>query len=443
MKKLKVITILLSTLFFAQRGTAEVKSSLRLVNESFISPLYEATPDTSYRMLSAKFKTAPFSRQTESGAYFDIEGAYAMGAPLMSYLNIRELNYVSVLAPNQRITLGRSVRKWSDLDSRWNLGVWQPLFKWNPLNPSNQGLSGLFWDYENEKLRLTLFSSFFYLPSQGPGFELNQNGEFEKGNPWFNQPPQAIRVMQEVSKIEYHFHKPSEMDIVSQTSIAANAVYEGIHWIGRISAGFKPHNTLAFEYDGLLNISKDKGVLEVYPEVYTHSVFGGDLIYRTSEFRIGMSALVDKPIPQSNSDLELTKPVFQEAVLYSPFIEVKMGSFKMTYDYLKILGGEVSEIGEWARPNGEAISSRYPLYEAHRLGLNFLHPEYSIGGNFITSPLHAMDIIQFESKIQLQKYVVLEMGAQLMKSNDTSSEVSEISHFANNDRVSLGVAYVF
>ena len=79
----------------------------------------------------------------------NLAGAYAVGYPLMSYLNFKEFfinaKLDSTSGQASQIIFGRRLHLWSEAEEEWNLGIFQPQFRWNPIRPSQQGLTGLFW----------------------------------------------------------------------------------------------------------------------------------------------------------------------------------------------------------------------------------------------------------------------------------------------------------
>ncbi|HWU44812.1 MAG TPA: hypothetical protein VN132_15275, partial [Bdellovibrio sp.] len=229
---------------------------MKLFSDSFISPEFEATQKNNYQFVGAQLKTESFS---EDSLRMDISGAVAMGAPLMNYLNITEFYYQNKQSNSESFFIGRKKMLWSELDSRWDLGVWQPVFKWNPLAPEEQGLSGIFWQVDKPLFSFVLFASPLYFPNQGPSFEV-ENGDFTRGNPWFHQPPQSVRIWNEATAMQYRFDQPNETQVVLQNSYGTKISFgEAQNFRTQLSYLYAPDNVLALGYKGSLDLSTLKG----------------------------------------------------------------------------------------------------------------------------------------------------------------------------------------
>jgi hypothetical protein len=302
-------------------AAAEVTSQMRLQSDSFVSPQFNSAPQKNYQFIGAHF----FSDQNKpTDLKIDLRGAYAVGNPLMSHTNLKELAYIIPIGDRQKFSFGRMRDRWSELDRRWNFGVIEPVFKWNALNPESQGLTGLFWEVKDKGYKLSIFGSYLYLPNQGASFEI-KNGEFERLNPWFSSPPSSIRVLNEVSKIEYVFERPKETDVVFQTTYGAKLdLGTDGPYRARGSIFYKPMNFLALGYDGTLDIPKDKGVVEINPQVIFHRVTSLDLAYVEKTYLFGLSVIQDTPTQENVFASKWTKPVFAEAILVSPWVEFKI-----------------------------------------------------------------------------------------------------------------------
>ncbi|WP_347357481.1 hypothetical protein [Bdellovibrio sp.] len=419
---------------------------MRLFSDSFISPTFESAEKTNYQFVGAQIKTDPFS---EDSLKMDVAGGVAIGAPLLNYLNISEFYVQSRQSETETFYLGRKKMLWNELDTRWDLGVWEPLFKWNPLNAENQGLTGLFWQVDKPYYTLVLFASPLYIPDQGPSFEI-EDGTFVKGNPWFRRPPESIRIWQEATAIDYKFEKPSESQVVLQNSFGLKLSFgdpQGLR--GQVAYTYKPANQLAVGYEGNLNVAELKGAVNLQPQVFYHSLVGGDISYKYERFRFGVSGLYDKPSKDDIFEEKWTHPVFEDAVLVSPFIEWATGAFGVAVQHLDIVGGQVKEEGELASDKRAALMTRYPYQEATQV---------SVMGNFsfrktkrlmtklsyTHSEKNKFDLIRVSARFRVSGLWSFIGEAQLVKADPADKDnQNEIAQFVNNDRLMLGAAYVF
>lgn len=427
-------------------ASAQVQTEMRLFSDSFISPTFEAAEKTSYQFVGAQIKTDPF---TEDNLKMDVSGGVAIGAPLLNYLNISEFYVQNRQSETETFYLGRKKMLWSELDSRWDLGVWEPLFKWNPLNAENQGLTGIFWQVDKPFYTLMLFASPLYIPDQGPSFEI-ENGSFVKGNPWFRRPPESIRIWEEATAIDYKFEKPSESQVVLQNSFGLKLSFgdpQGLR--GQVGYTYKPANQLAVGYEGNLNIAELKGAVNLQPQVFYHSLVGGDVSYKINRFRLGVSGLYDKPNKDDIFEEKWTHPIFDDAFLVSPFIEWANGAFGVALQHLDIFGGKVTEEGELASADRAPLMTRYPYQEATQLSVmgNFSFKrstKLATKISFTHSEKNKFDLIRMSARLRLSGLWSFISEMQMVRAEPVDMDnQNEVAQFVNNDRLMVGAAYVF
>ncbi|WP_413568153.1 hypothetical protein ACLWBD_10600 [Bdellovibrio sp. HCB117] len=441
-----ILTSLLGFIANLAPAHAQVQTEMRLFSDSFISPTFEATQKTNYQFVGAQLKTDPF---TEDVLKMDVAGGVAMGAPLLNYLNISEFYVQSRQNENETYYIGRKRMLWNELDARWDLGVWEPLFKWNPLQPERQGLVGLFYQVDKPYYTLVLFASPLFLPDQGPSFEI-ENGSFVKGNPWFRRPPESIKIFSEATAIDYNFDRPNETQVVLQNSFGAKISFgDPQSFRAQLSYIYKPANQLAIGYDGNLDMAQLKGAVELQPQVFYHSLAGMDVSYKVNQVRMGVSGLYDRPNKDDIFEEQWTHPVFEDAVLLSPFVEWTNGRWGVNLQHLDIIGGDVREEGELANPDRAALMTRYPYKQAQQISLMtnyaFRKNRRLIGKLSIThSDKNQFDLVRLSARFRLSGIWSLVGEMQMVKAGElTASNQNEIAQFVNNDRLMLGAAYVF
>ncbi len=442
-----VLTASLGIWLTAPEAVAQLRSDLHLFSDSFISPSFEATEKTNYQFVGMTLKSPP---QSEDPIKMNIEGAVAFGAPLLNYLDISEFYFQTKPSDDEKLYIGRKLMNWSELDSRWNLGLWQPLFQWNPLNPEAQGLSGIFWQAERPSYSVTVFASPIFIPNQGPAFEV-VNGQFVPGNPWFRRPPDSVRIFSESTQVQYNFERPNESQVVFQPSYGARLLFGSAEagTLVQLNYMYKPSNELALAYSGILDTSTIKGVVDLKPLVFYHTLSGLDLSHRTGKWRFGISGVADRP--QKDLDLEerWTRPQFSDAYLVSPFVEYYLPRFAVSLQSLNIYGGEIVEVGDMASPDRPSLSLIYPFQQAIKLtienrlflqGLRRLISKLS----YTTSQKNDFEFLQWKLSHRFSSLWSMYSELDLLKSGDLSrSNQNEISQFKNDDRFMIGAAYVF
>ncbi|MGZ3745385.1 MAG: hypothetical protein ACXWRE_13040 [Pseudobdellovibrionaceae bacterium] len=452
-KKLKLAAIALGLglwLGFGEGGVsaakAQLRSDLQLFSDSFISPSFEATQKTNYQFVGLSLKSAP---NAEDFLKMDIEGAVAMGAPLLNYLNIAEIYFQNKQAENENLIVGRKLINWNELDKRWNFGLWQPLFQWNPLNSQQQGLSGIFWQAERDKYSVTIFASPIFIPNQGPAFEIT-DGSFVKGNPWFRRPPDSVRIFQEVTQVDYNFERPDEMQAILQTSYGARLSFGNPDtMLAQLSYMYKPSNELAIGYSGILDTSKLRGIVDLKPQIFYHSLSGIDLSQRLGVFRYGVSGIYDRPQKDLEFEEKWTHPEFKDAMLVSPFAELIFADYTFSLQALSIYGGEVHEVGDLASPDRAPLTIRYPFREAVKLSLEtrnlFSNSNRLISRtSYTVSHKNDFEYLQWYLNYRFSSLWSGFTELELVRAGEqTSQNQNEIAQYRNLDRFMVGLAYVF
>ncbi|MEN0060490.1 MAG: hypothetical protein AAGB31_16740, partial [Bdellovibrio sp.] len=311
------------------------------------------------------------------------------------------------------------------------------------------GLIGAFWQIEKPYYTFTLFASPFFVPDQGPSFAI-KDGSFVKGNPWFRQPPESIRIWNEATAIDYNLEQPNESQIVLHNSFALKLAFgdvQGLH--GQVAYSYKPSNQLAIGYEGYLNTTELRGAVNLQPQVFYHSLGGLDLAYRYHNWKWGVSGMWDRPTREEIFEEKWTHPVFEEAVLVSPFMEWNNGRWGVSLQHMEIFNGDVHEEGDLASDDRAPLMTRYPYRQAQQVALmysgSFAKTRRWTGKvSYTHSQKNDFDLIRISSRLTLSRWWALMAEAQLVKAGELSVEnQNEIAQYVNNDRLMAGVAYVF
>jgi hypothetical protein len=432
---------------FGTNAEAQLRSDIRLFSDSFISPAFEANQKANYQFIGMSLKSNPF---TEDAIKMDIEGAVAFGAPLLNYLNISEAYFQNKQSDSEKLIIGRKLMNWNDLDARWDFGLWQPLFQWNPISAEQQGLSGIFWQAERPDYAITIFASPIFIPNQGPTFEV-ADGAFVRGNPWFRRPPESVRIIEEVTQVEYNFERPDETEVVLHTSYGARLSFGNAESLmAQLSYLYKPSNELAIGYSSVLDTSRLRGLVDLKPQVFYHSLSGFDVSHRVGMLRYGASAVLDRPQKDLEFEDKWTHPEFKDAVLTSPFIELIGSHFTFSLQSLNVYGGEVTEVGDDIATQDRApLTIRYPFQQAVKLALDTRHllknnRRLTTRTSYTISDKNDFEYLQWKLNYRLSSLWTGFTELELVRASDmTAQNQNEIAQYKNLDRFMIGAAYVF
>ena len=384
--------------------------------------------------------------------WLDIGAGALVGDTSQSYVKIPELYYQIGFSEQAHLVLGRSIRKWSYLDDSWMMGIIQPLFKWNMALPEEQGLTGLFLNIPlNEKIKLMFFSSYIFLPSQGPDYEL-VNGEIRSSNPWFMQPVRIINFADRETKLRYNVSVPKTSDIIFRSSYGGKlgTAYDKKSWLFNLFYLSKPKNDLIIPFDGQLNLTTFTGDVTIQPMVARHHIFGLDFGWNFVRFKSLFSWLHEshvyyKKIPN------FTHPVIPSQDMFSFSQRIKLSdSQSLSFSYLKVFRkpNEIEGVFSGNRISSFLSRNRFEntfhlKWEGkfQKLSDQYLLKTYvSYFQSFIVD--HAW--ISIDARWSLSENVKITGHCDFFGGYKRSPVDSDfISQFQNNDRCLMGGSYAF
>ena len=151
------------------------------------------------------------------------------------------------------VSLGRKKQSWSEGDSYWGFGLWNPLILWNPLHPKEKGSVGSFLTLNANRWKSDFFIGAFHFPDSVPHFQ-EKNQETYTHSRWGAILPKKVDRYD--LNIYYTLNRTFVFDYINQRSFFASfstwsQVEESRYWI-RWSIAYKPTNHIYY----LLNDSK-------------------------------------------------------------------------------------------------------------------------------------------------------------------------------------------
>ena len=384
--------------------------------------------------------------------WLDIGAGALVGNTSQSYVKMPQFYYRRDFSKRIRLIVGRYLDEWSYMDDYWMLGMVQPLFKWNMALPEKQGLAGLFVKFNLvDHIDLTLFSSYFFLPSQGPSYEL-MNGRIESSNPWFKQPVRIMSFLNQEVELKYNVNIPRTSDIIFRPSYGGKlgSSYDKENWLFNIFYFNKFKNDLIVPFNGHLNLTTFNGDVVIQPTVARHSVMGFDIGWNFGSFKSLVSWLYESSIYYHRL-LGFTYPVIPEQNLFSLFQWIKISeSQSISLSYLKAVRKPNriegiffdSKIGTFLSRNvfEDTFSFKWQGDFSKSVSSSFLRLSLSYFQSFIVDHSWiSLDLRWFASKnIELKTHCDFFGGMQ-----EPPVDADFISQFQNNDRCFIGGSYAF
>jgi hypothetical protein len=423
-----------------QRARADIFTAVDAEGLAFISPDYSNTRESQFGLIGATVK----SYNAEADVFrIDLRGRYAVGTPVLSYLNLKEI-YFSINVNNQaKLHFGRKRQSWSLLDEEWNLGLFQPQFRWNTVLPETQGLTGVFWSLQNGPWDLTLFGSPLFIPDQGPSYEL-KDGVFQSSNPWFQAPPSEVLIGDRLRPIDYQVTTPNMADIAFQTSFGAQIRFAQEHgFFAQASGLYKPSHQLALSYMGFLVADRVKA--DVTPQTYRENIVALDLGYESEAVLLALSGVYLRAQPPKSLP-QYTQPTISDATLVQPLTEIRWTDhLKTRISGFWTHGGEVQETGPDASPDRPALTNKFLYRGAYQLSIIYVDTffrqlRYRTELQWLEVEKNQMQRIKSLNVIDFKGPWKLNFDFVLVETNDESTPVS---NFRNLDQIWLGASYVF
>lgn len=456
-----ILLLLTSSQVLAATRTSFLDVDLR--QNRYLGETRSANQSSNYTLLSGdlnveaqtegfNFKLNPVAQgavESSEEFYFGVPEAFVQPRKIASWMNL---------------TIGRQKRTWSRLDEEFNLGVWQPQLRWDYLAPVQQGLTGVFFDWDvSRQLRLTFFTSPVAIPDQGPSYRLS-NGQFQSSNRWFEQPHsrlsfQGTRQSKE-APLYFKLDKPSEEEIIMHPSFGLGVHYKSESpFFAQANYAYKPRNQihLGLECDACGNLGGPQP-LEVtaiiHPKIVNHHVFTLETGFERIDDSGWISGIVDVPndsgFPEAYQEAPLT-PVFIAGVGYQHHIGELIGRpALMRYSYMKAF--ELKSESKGSLVEDDQVQSsldRYPFQElfATELRIQLTRSKRNLWNlnNRLNYSIPEQGSWLSSSISWSQGPMTLMLGMDILGATvDPNSEKAGLfSNYRANDRFFGGLNYVF
>lgn len=433
-----IIAVFIMTTFVVRDSFAEINGQVEAYGLSFVSPDFDNNKHNygfvGASLYSAKADQDPFK--------INLRGEYAIGTPVLSTLNVREMYFSYFIDSDSAIHIGRRKQSWSDVDDRWNLGFFQPQFRANPLNVESQGLTGIFYEHTSQNWTLNLYGSSLFIPDQGPNFEI-KDSQFVASNPYFAPPPQNIYFQSVLLPIDYNIQKPEISDVIFQTSFGLQIKYGDKNgFYSSLSSIYKPSNQLAYGWKGVL--VTDRVRVDIQPKTYYEKAVNVDLGYKDDWGDIGLSALYLEA-EQPDFAANYNKPIFSKNITIGPHLTYIFKPFTFEVAGLFNQDGKVVEEGPNSDQFKRTLSQMFLYQNAYLVQLGYKalvlpNMKYKTSFQWLEAENNLLKTIKWQNLIDFKGPWKLTLDILLV---ETSDEVSNVSSYRNLDQAWLGVIYVF
>lgn len=299
----------------------------------------------------------------------DLGGSIGLSsqAGQIAYAHEGYIERSSLFRAGDRATLGRKKQDWNKIDQFWELGLWEPRFRWNPVSPEREGLTGLFWNLRSDEYEFLAFATAFYIPEQGPSFRVDE-GKFVSDSPYFVAPSSEVSIFSTRKDILYKLEIPSLEKLVFHPGAALSfrAGRLDRSWL-RAGYAYKPLNQLLINYNGYHRVDFDAVQVNVSPYVEYHhlaSLETGRRIGKSESWLGVIAEIPEKTQPSQTETVQQVLPsIAASAGTSLNFAEDSQPIQKVDLSYLQQWGGRMKTFGEQAA-EGVFSESHFPFRNA-------------------------------------------------------------------------------
>lgn len=358
-----------------------------------------------------------------------------------------------------RFSFGRKLSRFSETDSRWGLGLWQPRYRIDYMVMAatpyemTDGLVGTFVQYRSRKFFTQVSFQPVFLPDQGPSFDLS-SGDCRTRSVWFQCPKSEQVLFSKPTRIEYEVKMPSIPSVLFSNP--------GASWVGEYREGrgfwlrsayaYMPISQPIVAIDAFQDPrTPEKAQVHLIPRFNYHHLLGLDLGFEKEKFGVWTGASAE--IPNSEDDLGiLTTERLRRALLLSGGMQWRpLGRTELSFDFLRVFGG-LSEIsGNLVPDQGSPFEERYSFREAIKLGAKEI-PIPGISAEKLRARASWQRDFYFSTQWisagldwSVSPSLIFSLGVDVLASDSNAKVPSSdwVTLYQANDRLRGGLRYVF
>lgn len=457
----RLITALLASLILSWAGPACALPSLAprvrdkeirlgLFTNSYLTQARESLSDerTGNLALSASVRALGNNNNFYFG--IDADALYGLRKSNYRYIAINEA-FAGYDERRFSVYVGRKRYTWSELDSYWALGIFQPRFRWDYLNEQESGLFGVFVGHQSEFIRATAFASPIFIPEQGAPFDI-AGGNCKTSSPWFACPGASINLFNQATDVRFALEIPPIRELVSHAGGGATVrVGRDTGAFGRASYTHKPINGFLLSYEGKLDLSSLQVPAVIRPRVLYADTLGFDAGWVSSAHSVTGSLIQEWPkrdVTPASWNTQETYRATLTGLTYKtmPFT----GTFRFTrfeVSYLHREGGNGADRGPFVAPGNDVFEPRYAFRNAVSFAvftpvLDKWARAFLFTTRFVVDTVNEGNILQSDVYFRPIATAYVNLGLDILGSA-SRSPVDFISRYQRNDRIRGGVTYAF
>lgn len=452
---MKKFLILTSLCVLSIRSWAAPVGSLKLEHSSYFSsgqPYFRPTADASASNFSANLNGHWFWRDFTFTIQARDEFASAEN---WNYLSANELNVSYSFSANSSLTIGRKIYQWNEWEGVWKQGLFQPRYLYNKLYPETAGLTGAFFDFGDDAFKFTV-GALLHHPDLGTHFFVRDH-VFYSVNPWFNPPAKNFVYNSRLQDIRYSVAQPEALEVANHPGFAAKMEWRQEDQLLRFSYAYKPmpQFLMSFAARNQVVIGSDVDYMRVRiePRLLYHQVFGLDYVGHEGVWTWSGSAAHEVPdaeVMREGYMSQRSSPAWiYSAQISRPLEEEGPLAARVSAGILKVIGGDERDEGDFSSEK-TLFERRYQYNEALMITLSkpvrrMLSAPLDLKSRLIYDRLQNGAALSLGAGAQLDRSFRVEFDIDFLGllSREAAIKDNFFSSYRANDRVGLGMSYVF
>ena len=396
--------------------------------------------DGKYREITGHIFLKNELNATENRNYFNVHEAYLEISPFT----------------DTTISAGRKLETWAEWEGEWKQGIFQPRYLLNRLQPEQAGLVGLFVDQKINRFKLTVGALPFFVPDLGAHIHI-ENHKFISKNPWFVPPASQFEFQEEQGDIRYALDKPEMDEVIFHPGAIAKVEFERGNFKGRLSGAYKPMPQLLLGFPSLdrviLGPNSQYLAINVQPRIVYHRLVSADSSIKVGRWTVSGSVTHENPEndfgPQSHTAQQVQPAWIWSASASMPMEQEGPSASRLRFGVLKMNGGDATDRGEFAKSE-TLFEKRFQYNEAYLVGISkywrglFRFP-LETDVRVVYDRLQNGGVLSLSSNLNLSASwrAGVELDFMGLLGTDAQIEDGFLARYRANDRVGLGMSYVF